>query len=204
MTNGIHGTGDLTARARIRDAALDLIAERGSARTSVRGIAERAGVSPGLVLHHFTSKDGVFEEVGRWVLELLNRATQGPESATSPAAGYEFRQARMDELVQQVPQVAGYLRHTLLEATPDGLKWFREAADRSADDLKRREQAGMARASSDVKAEAAMLFLLEMAPIILRPFVESALEIDLSTAHGLQRWRNAQAELLTSALYPNR
>lgn len=47
---------DRTARARIRDAAIECFGQRGFAVT-VRTIAEHAGVSPGLVIHHFGSKD---------------------------------------------------------------------------------------------------------------------------------------------------
>ncbi|WP_017604707.1 TetR/AcrR family transcriptional regulator [Nocardiopsis alkaliphila] len=47
---------DLNARARIRDAALTRFGKDGFG-VSVRAIAEEAGVSPGLVIHHFGSKD---------------------------------------------------------------------------------------------------------------------------------------------------
>ncbi|MGN8244470.1 TetR family transcriptional regulator [Cellulomonas soli] len=46
---------DLTARARIRDAAIECFAEQGF-DTPFRTIAEAAGVSPGLITHHFGSK----------------------------------------------------------------------------------------------------------------------------------------------------
>lgn len=48
-------TEDLTTRARIRDAAIDCFAEQGFA-ASFRTIAARAGVSPGLITHHFGTK----------------------------------------------------------------------------------------------------------------------------------------------------
>lgn len=46
---------DLTARARIRDAAIASFAQDGF-DASFRTIAEQAGVSPGLITHHFGSK----------------------------------------------------------------------------------------------------------------------------------------------------
>ena len=60
----------------------------------------------------------------------------------------------------------------------------------------------MARRSSDIQAESAMLVILSTAPILLRPFIEAALDIDLSSEEGRRRWRTALSELLTSALYP--
>jgi AcrR family transcriptional regulator len=50
---------DLTARARIRDAAIALFAERGIGPATIRDIAQAAGVSSGLVRHHFGSKEGL-------------------------------------------------------------------------------------------------------------------------------------------------
>ncbi len=47
----------MTARARIRSAALDLFSERGFEGASIRDVAKRAGVSPGLVQHHFGTKE---------------------------------------------------------------------------------------------------------------------------------------------------
>ncbi|WP_433086403.1 helix-turn-helix domain-containing protein [Dactylosporangium sp. CA-052675] len=61
---------DLTARARIRDAAIRLFAERGMDGTTVRDIAQAAGVSPGLLRHHFGSKEGLREACDQHVLDL--------------------------------------------------------------------------------------------------------------------------------------
>ena len=64
---------DLTARARIRDAAITSFAATGFDAT-VRQIATQAGVSAGLVIHHFGSKDGLRAacdaEVLRRIFEL--------------------------------------------------------------------------------------------------------------------------------------
>ena len=59
---------DLTAKARIRNAAMDLYAEHGEDRTSMRAIAAAAGVTVGLLVHHFGPndrlRDGVLQRVG--------------------------------------------------------------------------------------------------------------------------------------------
>lgn len=64
---------DLTARARIRDAALKHFAERGFAQTTVREIARTAGVSPGLIRHHFGSKEALRGAVDEHVLAALRQ-----------------------------------------------------------------------------------------------------------------------------------
>ncbi|TDD40815.1 TetR/AcrR family transcriptional regulator [Nonomuraea terrae] len=49
-----------THRAAILEAAREAFAERGYARATIRDIARRAGVTHGLVMRHFTSKERLF------------------------------------------------------------------------------------------------------------------------------------------------
>ena len=69
----MRSASDLTARARIRDAALARFGAEGIAGTSVRAVAADAGVSPALVLHHFGSKHHVASlgESERWRLRAM-------------------------------------------------------------------------------------------------------------------------------------
>ncbi|GEL93687.1 TetR/AcrR family transcriptional regulator [Cellulomonas composti] len=64
---GAGPSSDLTARARIREAAIECFVEDGF-ETSFRTIAQRAGVSPGLITHHFGSKDALRAECDEAVL----------------------------------------------------------------------------------------------------------------------------------------
>lgn len=59
-------------------AALDLVASGGSQAATVRAIADRAGVSPGLIRHYFTSKDDLTREAYR---HLMDRMTQDTAAA---------------------------------------------------------------------------------------------------------------------------
>ena len=62
-----RAASDLTARARIRDAAIECFAEEGF-DAGLRAIAVRAGVSPGLITHHFGSKAALRAECDAEVL----------------------------------------------------------------------------------------------------------------------------------------
>ena len=57
------------SRARIVDAALHLFAEHGYDGTSVRMIAERAGVSPGLLYHYFPAKEALLRALFEATME---------------------------------------------------------------------------------------------------------------------------------------
>ena len=70
---GDRSTEDLTARARIRDAALRLFADRGLDGTTIRDIAKEAGVSGGLIRHHFGSKDDLRAACDSYALDQMMR-----------------------------------------------------------------------------------------------------------------------------------
>ncbi len=65
MTGATEQLSD--GRARLVDAALACLAEHGHQGTTVRKIAERAGVTAGLVRHHFDGKDALLVEAYRQI-----------------------------------------------------------------------------------------------------------------------------------------
>lgn len=56
-------------RTAVLDAALELFARQGFADTSLRDISKQAGVAHPLILHHFGSKESLYTEVKRRVVE---------------------------------------------------------------------------------------------------------------------------------------
>ncbi|MEU7880956.1 TetR/AcrR family transcriptional regulator [Microbispora bryophytorum] len=75
---------DLTARARIRDAALQHFGEHGFERATIRGIAETAGVSSGLVRHHFGSKQELREVCDTYLTKMIRRLNDQVRADTVP------------------------------------------------------------------------------------------------------------------------
>ncbi|MEU7837871.1 MULTISPECIES: helix-turn-helix domain-containing protein [unclassified Nonomuraea] len=76
---------DLTARARIRDAALRHFGEHGFERATIRGIAETAGVSSGLVRHHFGSKEALRDACDEHLAKLIRRINDQVRSDPMPS-----------------------------------------------------------------------------------------------------------------------
>ena len=58
-------------REALISAALDLVAEGGPQAATVRAIADRAGVTPGLIRHYFASKDELTREAYRRLMERM-------------------------------------------------------------------------------------------------------------------------------------
>jgi TetR/AcrR family transcriptional regulator, regulator of cefoperazone and chloramphenicol sensitivity len=98
---------DRTARARIRDAGVRTFGTAGFS-ASVRAVAAEAGVSPGLVIHHFGSKDGLRAACDEHVLRVIREAET---DAFDSAPGAML--AQLAELDQYAPLV-GYLVQALL------------------------------------------------------------------------------------------
>lgn len=68
-------------------AALDLMAEGGPASASVRAIAARAGVTPGLIRHYFSSKDDLSRAAfGAMMGDMTEESTAAlPADSANPA-----------------------------------------------------------------------------------------------------------------------
>ncbi|MFF5209097.1 TetR/AcrR family transcriptional regulator [Streptosporangium sp. NPDC000396] len=63
--------GDMTAQARIRNAAIAHFARDGFQKTNLRAVAADVGVSIDLIFHHFGSKDGLRTACDEHVLHVL-------------------------------------------------------------------------------------------------------------------------------------
>src|SRR5258705_10468379 len=75
MTNPRATNADLTAKARIRNAALDLYAQYGEDRVSLRTIAAEAGAPLGLVPPHFKTKARLRDAVDQLVGDYFPHAS---------------------------------------------------------------------------------------------------------------------------------
>ncbi|MFE9786489.1 TetR family transcriptional regulator [Nocardia salmonicida] len=98
-------SADLNTAARIRDAAIELFGEQGFG-VGVRAIAAAAGVSPGLVNHHFGSKDGLRAVCDDRVLEIIRDEKLRAIHAPGPAGILDA----MAEIEMYAPLVAYILR----------------------------------------------------------------------------------------------
>jgi AcrR family transcriptional regulator len=191
---------DLTARARIRQAAFEMFATQGVRSVTLRAIGGAAKVSPALVIHHYGSKQGVVEAVEEWVQSLLRSSTADEGVSRDPAEANARRSAAFEQLLAETPFLRSYIRRMLLEESPEGLDWFSRIVEDGASDLRRRESNGMARPSEDVQAVAAILDVIALGPLLLPQHLAHVL--GGQEGEAAHRWRSATSELLRSALYP--
>ncbi len=184
--------GDLTARAVIRNRALELFAERGPDAVSVRDIAGAAGVSPALVLHHYGTKAGLVSAVDEHVAELFDAAltalAERPEELTQgPVAAGGVAELMLTALPPGSP-VPAYLRRLLLSGDPVGRTLFARWYDASLALTTQLAAAGVLRPTDDPPVRAAFLLVNDLALVLLRDHLSDALGVDPLTPEGMQRW----------------
>jgi AcrR family transcriptional regulator len=110
---------DLTARARVRNAAIDLYGRYSEDRISLRAVAAEAGVTSGVVQHHFKTKGGLRDAADQYVIELFVRTLASVPTAGTPAEVAAARDAATRNMLRQHPEVARYARRAIFEADDD-------------------------------------------------------------------------------------
>ena len=121
---------DLTTRARIRDAAVDLFGREGFERTTVRAIAAAAGVSPALVVHHYGSKERLRTACEEHLLDLVKQGkTAALAGGEAPSVqGYLAQVAGAEPLMR-------YLSRTLTDGGEAARRVFTGMVEDTADYL---------------------------------------------------------------------
>jgi AcrR family transcriptional regulator len=122
-------------RAALLDAVIDCLAEEGYAKTTTRRIAERAGVTPGALQHHFATKAELLGQARRHLGTKIAQEMLGGGSADIPSiqARAEYLldywwgllkgpgfQALVELWVAARTDIA--LRETLIDAERDGAR----------------------------------------------------------------------------------
>lgn len=167
--SALEADEDRTTRARIRDAAIVGFAADGVRGTTVRAIAATAGVSPGLVLHHFGSKDGlriacdahVADEIRRRKGEALGA---GPGPALLGGLGDDDGLPLLDYLASTLTDGSAHVAELIDELVADA-----EAS------LALAVETGVARPSDHPRERAAVLTLWSLGALVLREHVTRVL-----------------------------
>ncbi|TDE23836.1 TetR/AcrR family transcriptional regulator [Actinomadura sp. 6K520] len=179
---------DRTTRAVIRDEALRLLALRGADAVTVRQVAQAAGVSAALVIHHFGSKDVLRESVDQHVLQLFDGMLRELtcQNALERDTG-SLARAVLRHLPPGSP-VPAYMRRLLLGDGKAGQRLFRRLFEVSRTRLDAMVTAGEADPGGDPAVRAAFLLVNDLAVLLLRDELTDVLGSDPLSADGMTRW----------------
>ncbi|AYE97243.1 TetR/AcrR family transcriptional regulator [Mycobacterium paragordonae] len=144
-------SADLTAVARIRDAAIAQFGEHGFG-VGLRSIAEAAGVSAALVIHHFGSKDGLRKACDDYVAEEIRISKSETIQSNDPATWL----AQLAEIESYAPLMAYLVRSMVSGGELANLLWQR-MIDNTEAYLEEGVRAGTVKPSRDPHARAKYL-----------------------------------------------
>ena len=168
-------TVDLTARARIRDTAIARFAEDGVASTSVRAIAAAAGVSPGLVIHHFGSKDGLRVACDRHVAATIRERKQA-----AAAAGANLDPVAAIRDAGDGPPLLRYLARSLVDGSPHVAELVDELVEDAVAYVATGIESGMLKPVDDPRGCATVLTLWSLGSVVLHEHVQRLTGADLT------------------------
>lgn len=191
------GTGASTRSSieRIRDAALKSFATHGTSATSLRTVAEAAGVSLGLVQHHFATKAGLIKAVDDYVLAVLS-ATLAQPVPEPPADSIADVGKRVTRLIAEQPEVVDYVGRAVTEGGPLGITVFDALVAMGRARWNQRSELGQTRPGLDPTWAALNPLVLALGTVILRTHIERHLPEPLTTPTQLERWETAVNTLL--------
>ncbi|WP_420107967.1 TetR family transcriptional regulator [Mycolicibacter arupensis] len=144
-------SADLTATAKIRDAAIEQFGRHGFG-VSIRAIAEAAGVSAALVIHHFGSKDGLRKACDEFVAEEIRSGKSETIQSSDPATWF----AAMAEIESYAPLMS-YLVRSMQSGGELANSLWRKMIDNTESYLEEGVRAGTIKPSRDPKARARYL-----------------------------------------------
>jgi AcrR family transcriptional regulator len=147
----MRSADDLTATARIRDSAIEQFGQHGFS-VGLRAIAEAAGVSAALVIHHFGSKDGLRKACDDYVAEQVRDAKSESIQTNDPAAWF----AQMAEIESYAPMMA-YLVRSLQSGSQLAKDFWRRMIDNAEEYMEEGVRAGTLKPSRDPRARAMYL-----------------------------------------------
>ena len=187
---GERSVEDLTARARIRDAALALFAERGMDRATIRDIAKAAGVSGGLVRHHFGSKDGLRAACDSYALDQLMQIKE--QAVDGQLANPSFMSAAHPTVLL----LYRYLARSLVDGSPAAAAMFDEMVELGEAWLATHNPGQMA----DPRGYSAVLVAMQTGMLMMHGQLSRWLGADIFTAEGHLRLTEAMIDFFSQPL----
>jgi len=151
VLNMRSASDDRTAVARIRDAAIEQWGQHGF-NVGLRSIAEGAGVSAALVIHHFGSKEGLRKACDDYIAEEIRTGKSASLQTKDPADWF----AQMAEIESYAPLMA-YLVRSMQSGSELAKMLWRKMIDDAEQYMEEGVRSGVIKPSRDPRARAKYL-----------------------------------------------
>jgi AcrR family transcriptional regulator len=164
---------DLTAKARIRNTALDLFSRYGEDRVSLRAIAAEAGVTLGLVQHHFKTKAGLRDAVDQLVVDYFSSTLADVTTEGSPADVVAARDKAVSQMLRDNPPVVNYVRRAILDPSQHRTHLLDVLVDLTRHEVGSLRKAGRASTKRSESTQVVAVLVRQMGELLLAPMVDA-------------------------------
>ncbi len=164
---------DLTARARIRNAALELYAARGEDKISMRTVAAEVGVTIGLIQHHFGTKEGLGQAVDDHVVSYFVEALAMAERTGTPAEVVDARDEAVQQMLRANPTVVRYINRALIEPDRRGSRLLRGIVALTVREVENLRRSGHASTSRSEKIQVLRTLMGQVGQLLIDPVVDA-------------------------------
>ncbi len=176
MLNPRATNDDLTAKARIRNAAMDLFAQYGEARVSLRAVATEASVTLGLVQHHFKTKEGLRDAVDNLVVDYFAQAVNSVPPAGTPAEVASARDEAVRRMLEQNPPVVNYVRRSVLEPSETRMRLLEALIELTRSEISDLRRAGLASTDRPESVQIVSVLIRQFGELLLAPMIDAVWE----------------------------
>jgi AcrR family transcriptional regulator len=190
-----------STRERICEAALLGFAESGVAATSIRDVAAAVGVSPGLVQHHFATKDELRGAVNRYVVD---RATETFAKLPAGESAEEIQRELGDRVTgwaREHPEALRYVARLSADEDPEALQIFDALLEIARDQWRRLAEEGMLRPDIDIEWAALQAIVLILGSALFDGAISRHLPAPWRDPQQLEHWNRANSDLFRRGLY---
>ncbi|MBU8577686.1 TetR/AcrR family transcriptional regulator [Brevibacterium luteolum] len=187
------GTEDLTARARIRQAAIRRFAADGIDKARLKDIAADAGVTTPLITHHFGTKDGLRAACDEYLAEQIKEQKELGLSRPGQDALQAIREhfigsALMSYLVQTLSNGSEHVDELVDRMVEDALEYMHIGVD-----------SGILRDTPKLPQYIKVLTMWQLGAMVMHRHVKRHLDIDLldDATDSAIEWAQLAGEILT-------
>jgi AcrR family transcriptional regulator len=192
---------DLNTSARVRNAALAGFATNGVSATSIRSVARAAGVSAGLVQHHFPTKEALRNAVNEYVVAIATEAFSDlPDNGTPEEIQGELGD-RITAFVRDHPTALRYVARAVADGDQAATDIFDAFVAIAKTQWERLARQGLLRDNADLAWSALHVVVLNLATVLLEHAINRHLPAALREPEELQRWNQATGDLFRQGVY---
>ena len=180
-------------------AAFKLFSKRGFRQVNLTDIADRAGVSIGLIRHYYGSKEGLIDECTKVVMKRLQKIFSRILDGSAPSEGTAF----IDHLNQRTIEaftgnfgLLRYLRQLTIENAAVANEAFKAYFQFVQQELNRLEAAGHLRGDANKVWLTFIIIFVQLGPVFLSDQIEAIIGAPSHNADAARERSNETIRIL--------